>query len=77
MAVGLLAAIDPHVAAEGIERFLADPESPPVAGGADDTRRGEIVTYFCDGLLDSLQFTPHLEQAAQQTTVLVPEKVGK
>src|SRR5215469_8296815 len=43
MARGLLAGIDRHVAAEGVERLLADAEGAAVAGGADDAGAGEGV----------------------------------
>src|SRR5208337_4715660 len=38
MAIGLLAAIDRHVAAENVERFFADAEDAPITGGADHAR---------------------------------------
>src|SRR5271155_5313100 len=37
MAIGLLAAVDCHVAAKQIQRLLADADSPPVAHGAHDS----------------------------------------
>src|SRR5258708_27605178 len=43
MAIGLLARIDRHIAAEGVERFLRDAEGAAIAGGAHHSRIGEAV----------------------------------
>ena len=43
MAGRLLAGIDRHVAAEQIERLLADANGAAIAGGADDAGTGEAV----------------------------------
>ncbi len=46
VAVRLLARVDRHVAAEGVEWFLFDAQRPPVAGGADHARAGEFLNKF-------------------------------
>src|SRR5665213_2887073 len=51
MAIGLLAAIDRHVAAEHIERLLTDTKGAPVAGRADHARTGEIIDHLIERLL--------------------------
>src|SRR5215471_14870270 len=64
MTVGLLTTIDSHIAAENIERLLADAEGAPVAGGADHARRREIVTHLDDGLLDLIRRRNHIANHA-------------
>src|SRR5262245_37599303 len=50
MAIGLLTAVDRHVAAEQIKWLLPNPNGAPVAGGTDHTRACEVIYYASNRL---------------------------
>src|SRR5262249_4725260 len=52
MAIGLLTAVDCHVAAEQIERLFADPNGTPVTGSADHARAGKVIDNLRKRLID-------------------------